>query len=53
MQWSAGGVKQCTLVARGESMPRTGIFIEFMSTQVDFLLILRLGEKCVGYSNAV
>ena len=49
MQWAAGGAKQCTLVARGKSMPRVGILIDFMSTHIDFLLILRLGEKCAGY----
>ena len=26
-----------------------GILIDFMSTHIDFLLILRLGEKCAGY----
>ena len=30
-------------------MPRAGILIDFMSTHIDFLLILRLGEKCAGY----
>ena len=33
-------------------MPRMGILIDvmsFMSTHIDFLLILRLGEKCAGY----
>ena len=49
MQWAAGGAKQCALVARGKSMPRAGILIDFMSTHIDFLLILRLGEKCAGY----
>ena len=47
-----GGAKQCALVARGKSMPRMGIlidFMSFMSTHIDFLLILRLGEKCARY----
>ena len=43
--------KQYTLVARGKGMPRAGILIDFMSTHIDFLLILKLGEKCAGYSN--
>ena len=43
MQWAAGGAKQCDLV------PRAGILIDFMSTHIDFLLILRLGGKCAGY----
>ena len=46
---TAGGAKQCALVARGQSMPRAGILIDFMSTHIDFLLILRLGEKCAVY----
>ena len=49
MQWAVGGAKQCPVVARGQSMPRAGILIDFMSTHIDFLLILRLGEKCAGY----
>ena len=49
MQWAVGGAKQCVLVARGKSMPHAGILIVFMSTHIDFLLILRLGEKCARY----
>ena len=49
MQWATGGAKQCALVARGKSMPRARILINFRSTHIDFLLILRLGEKCAGY----
>ena len=48
MQWATGGAKQCTLVARGKSMPHVGILFNFMSTHIDFLLILRIGEKCAG-----
>ena len=49
MQWAASGEKQCSLVARGQSMPCVGILIDFMSSHIDFLLILRFGEKCAGY----